>query len=137
MTRLAAWLRTLIEHLHVQSPIDTVAITIVDDDAMRLLHQQHCGDAATTDVLTFDLTDGEGQPLDVELVLCVDAAAREAATRTHTQEHELLLYALHGLLHCIGFDDHDEASAQQMHAAEDALLEEIGVGALYRDDRNE
>jgi ssRNA-specific RNase YbeY (16S rRNA maturation enzyme) len=49
-------------------------------------------------------------------------------------EKEALLYALHGLLHCLGHDDHDEAAYQAMHALEDALLDAIGVGPVFDPD---
>jgi ssRNA-specific RNase YbeY (16S rRNA maturation enzyme) len=43
----------------------------------------------------------------------------------------LLLYTLHGVLHCIGFDDHEEADFEAMHGAEDAVLAAIGVGPVF------
>jgi len=44
---------------------------------------------------------------------------------------ELLLYVVHGVLHCLGMDDHDEAAAAAMHRVEDAVLTAIGVGPVY------
>ncbi|VAX42159.1 hypothetical protein MNBD_PLANCTO03-1432, partial [hydrothermal vent metagenome] len=73
----------------------------------------------------------EGQPLDVDLLLCVDEARRQAEARGFTIERELLLYLVHGVLHCLGYDDHTEADAARMHAEEDRLLEAAGVGATY------
>jgi len=45
--------------------------------------------------------------------------------------HELLLYALHGLLHCCGYDDSTDADREVMHTEEDRILEAIGVGRVY------
>ena len=39
--------------------------------------------------------------------------------------------ALHGVLHCTGFDDRDAAGAAAMHAEEDRILGAIGVGATF------
>ena len=41
---------------------------------------------------------------------------------------------VHGILHCCGFDDHDEESHQKMHAEEDRILNAIGVGTVWSSD---
>ncbi|MFG0275453.1 MAG: rRNA maturation RNase YbeY [Phycisphaerales bacterium] len=110
-----------------------VRVRIVGDDEMGALHGAHTGDPATTDVLTFDLRDENAGPLDVDIVICADEAARQAAERTRPAERELLLYALHGVLHCLGHDDHDDEAYARMHAREDEVLSKIGVGALFAD----
>lgn len=109
-------------------------VRLVGDAEMAAAHERHCGVAGTTDVITFDLADGmsaRGEPLDVDLLVCVDEARRQAASRGHSMERELLLYVVHGVLHCLGHDDHDEAAAAAMHAREDEVLEAIGVGVTY------
>lgn len=70
-------------------------------------------------------------PLDVDILVCADEAARQAAVRAVPVERELLLYIVHAVLHCLGEDDHDEASAGRMHEREDRILSAIGVGAVY------
>ncbi|MEQ9097477.1 MAG: rRNA maturation RNase YbeY [Phycisphaerales bacterium] len=110
-------------------------IRVVDDDEMARAHERHMGDPTTTDVMTFDLAEGaaeRGAPVDADLLVCLDEAARNARERGHAVERELLLYIVHGMLHCLGHDDHDESSYQRMHALEDELLEAIGVGATFR-----
>lgn len=111
-----------------------VRIRIVNDDEMSTAHQRHLGDPTTTDVITFDLAEGDSvntRRLDVDLLLCADEANRQASELGLPVERELLLYAIHGVLHCLGYDDHTDQDAQAMHALEDQLLESIGVGATY------
>jgi probable rRNA maturation factor len=67
-----------------------------------------------------------------EVVLCVDEAARQAAEQGHTVAEELLLYAVHGLLHLCGYDDRTPADFAVMHAREDEILTHIGVGRLFK-----
>jgi len=130
----------------------TVNLRLVGDAAMVRLHGQHCGDPSTTDVLTFvhacvDELEGAysaapddrttvGTSLTVDLVLCVDEAGRQAARRGHLIERELLLYAVHGVLHCIGHDDATASASEAMHAEEDRLLSAIGVGRTYARDES-
>jgi probable rRNA maturation factor len=111
-----------------------VRVRLVGDAEMASAHERHCGVPGTTDVITFDLTDGasaRGAALDVDLLVCVDEAERQARTRGHALRSEVLLYLVHGVLHCLGHDDHAEDEAAAMHAREDEVLRAIGVGATY------
>ena len=132
------WIRaTLAAALdHVECRIACITLKIVDDAAMRLLHERHRGSASTTDVLTFDRSLPEG-PVEADIVLCVDEAARRAAELGHATERELLLYALHGVLHCAGFDDRTPEDFTAMHAEEDRILMAVGVGRTFGTGRAE
>lgn len=116
-----------------------VRLEIVNDDDMARAHMEFLEVEGTTDVLTFDLAggasapppEGLGEPLDVDIMICVDVATRRAAELGHPVEHEMTLYAVHGAMHCLGFDDIDEAGAARMHTEEDRLLEAAGLGAVF------
>jgi probable rRNA maturation factor len=108
-----------------------VRVQVVDDETMSALHARHAGETGTTDVLTFDLREDLGEPMDTDIVVCVDEARRQAESRGHTVERELLLYILHGALHCLGHDDHDDGAYGAMHREEDAVLTAIGVGRVF------
>lgn len=107
-----------------------LSIRLVDDGSMRALHARHCGLDTTTDVLTFPSAD-PGEPVDADVACCVDEAARQAARRGHPVAEELLLYAVHGLLHCLGHDDRDPEGFAAMHAEEDRVLAAIGASARF------
>lgn len=115
-------------------PLARVTACLRSDAEMIRLHKAHCGLDSTTDVLTFPQS-SQGEPVDVDIAVCVDEARRRAAEFGHSAERELLLYALHGLLHCCGHDDHDEASWAAMHAEEDRILAAIGVGPVFSAER--
>ena len=86
----------------LESLTGEVRLSIVADAAMSRLHDRYSGDPATTDVLTFDLAEGaaaQSRTLDVDVYACVDEAQRQAFTRGHPVERELLLYAQHGTIH--------------------------------------
>lgn len=108
-----------------------VRLRLVADEEMSALHESYAGIAGTTDVLTFDLRDGADGPLDVDIVVCVDEATRQAATRSIPVAHELLLYLVHGVLHCLGHDDHDDEGFAIMHAREDEVMRAIGLGPVF------
>jgi probable rRNA maturation factor len=108
-----------------------VRLRVVGDEEMARAHAQYSRVEGTTDVLTFDLrSEGEG-PLDTDILVCFDEAARQATRLGHPVEREILLYGLHGILHCLGEDDHDEVASARMHAREDEVLAAIGVGPTF------
>jgi probable rRNA maturation factor len=128
--RLHGWLAARLEAaLAFLNAGGEVRVRVVDDAAMAEAHVKYSGVAGTTDVLTFNLAENDN--LDVDILVCRDEAVRQAAARGHGIDRELLLYAVHGVLHCLGHDDHDEAGAARMHTEEDRILEAIGVARTY------
>lgn len=107
-----------------------VTVRLVVDKEMGDAHQRFSDVAGTTDVLAFASEEPDGLHLDV--FACIDEARRRANELGHAVERELLLYALHGVLHALGHDDHDPSGHARMHAEEDRLLELAGVGPIFR-----
>ncbi len=114
-----------------------VRVRLINDADMADAHLKYSDIPGTTDVLTFDLSEGRTatgappQPLDVDILVCVDEARRQAASHQHAPEREALLYILHGVLHCLGHDDHEDGAFDRMHAEEDRILRAIGIGPLF------
>lgn len=131
--RLAAQTRQIAGLLGLRS--GEVSIHLADDGEMGRLHEQHKGLAGPTDVLTFHFSEATGErgQLEVEIVVGAEVAQREAGRRGREAGVEALLYIVHGLLHCLGYDDHDPAQARKMHLREDELLTAIGLGAVFHD----
>jgi probable rRNA maturation factor len=98
-----------------------LSIALVDDARMRELHERHLGDPSPTDVMSFELAPELG-----ELVICTDTALACAGERGVDPLVELLLYAVHGTLHLVGHDDHDDDDRARMQAAERHILAELG-----------
>ena len=116
----------------VPTRLRSLSIALVGDARMSRLHRQFLNVPGTTDVITFELDhDARGRPTAGEVVVCVPEARRQSARRGIRVEHELLLYALHGVLHLSGYDDREPAAHRRMHRAEDRVLTAIGIGAIF------
>ena len=99
---------------------------------MAELHERFMGIAGPTDVLTFELEhDGRGRILSGEVVVCVPHALRAARQSGVEVKKEVLLYAIHGMLHLCGFDDRTARDFSAMHQREDEILRAIGVGDVF------
>lgn len=108
-----------------------VQISLVNDAQMTEVHQQFLDQDTTTDVMSFDLTDEFEDVRNFQLVVNLDMARRQASERGHSVLCELALYITHGLLHQMGYDDHEPEAARQMHEKEDAILQSRGFGSIY------
>lgn len=128
----ASWIHDHLERALalLESPVARINVAIVDDARMTDLHRRHLGIDAPTDVLTFPIS-APGEPIEADVAVNRDEAGRQARRRGHAPRQEMLLYALHGVLHCAGFDDHDDAAGRAMHAEEDRILRTIGVGETF------
>jgi len=120
----------------VRSPLREMSLVLVNDATMSDLHQRYMNLPGPTDVLTFPIdVDARGKSLAGEVYVCVPEARRRAKEHGTRAADELLLYALHGMLHLCGFDDRTPAEFNRMHRTEDRILTRIGVGAVFRPPR--
>jgi probable rRNA maturation factor len=130
----AAYLRRHLRAAHavLRPPLAELSLALVGDARMSALHAQFLGIPGPTDVLTFPLdVDRRGRATSGEVVVCVPEARRRARQAGGRVERELLLYALHGLLHLCGYDDRTASGFRKMHRTEDMILTELGVGPVF------
>ena len=129
-----AYLRRHVRAAHalLAPPLAELSLALVGDKRMGDLHVQFMNLAGPTDVLTFPLdVDGRGRVTAGEVVVCVPEAKRRAKGHGVTVRQELLLYAVHGLLHLCGYDDRTDRDYRRMHKTEDDILARLGVGPVF------
>ena len=116
----------------IRTPLRSLSVALVNDVEMSALHLKYLGLRGPTDVLTFPLEmDNHDMAVAGEIVICVPEARRRAKSEGTTARNELLLYAIHGLLHLCGHDDRTQSGFQTMHREEDMLLTKLGVGPVF------
>lgn len=119
-------------HEQIKTHLRELSVALVGDATMSRIHKQFLGIEGPTDVMTFPLeTDQRGRVVSGEVVVCVPEARRQAKRRKIPVWREVLLYALHGMLHMSGFDDRTEADYRRMHSMEDRILMALGIGATF------
>lgn len=109
-------------------------VALVDDMEMAELNKRHTGRDGDTDVLAFPMQDTADRLIG-EVVVSASLAAAEAGARGIAPEEELALYALHGALHIMGFDDHSPGERNRMYARERELLQSAGYPDVRRQRR--
>ena len=98
--------------------------------AMARANSDYVGHTGPTDVITFSYFDDPESlfPGDVavELLICLDVAAKEGAKRADSSfAEELALYILHGFLHSAGYDDLAPEPRRAMRRAERRGMEKL------------
>lgn len=99
-----------------------LTVVLAGRDRVRRLNREHLGHDYPTDVLAFPFTEEDGL-VDGEIYVDLDTAAERCAEFDATPEAEARRYALHGLLHLIGYRDKTEAGQKNMRALEDRYLD--------------
>ena len=118
-----------------------LGIYIVTRAEITRLNEAFLHHQGPTDVIAFDYSSAERglrraeSPLRTphsallwgEIFICLDEAVAQARRFQATWQTELVRYAIHGLLHLLGHDDHDRVSRRAMKTIEDTLLRQLAL----------
>lgn len=104
------------KRLHLVKSIEEITAVLVSDRRIAAIHRRFMNIAGATDVITFE----HG-----EIVISVETAARQASEFGTSTEAELRLYVVHGILHLIGFDDSEPASAREMAEQQERIVLDV------------
>ena len=104
-----------------------IGVAIVTDTSMQEMNRKYLNHDYPTDVLSFPLKTNSLEPLEGELAISLDTAARLAEEYRWGAEDELLLYVIHGTLHLVGFTDEEEEEKMKIQAQERAMLMKMGL----------
>jgi probable rRNA maturation factor len=121
---------------------DELHVILVGRDAVADLNRRYLGREGATDVIAFALYDPDEPPFPAatygELYVCLDVACAAARDCGTSVSHEVVLYAVHGMLHLVGFDDRTPADRTRMKAREREIMsrlqEKIGIGGIFATD---
>jgi probable rRNA maturation factor len=142
-----------------------LGIYVVAEARMTCLNEAFLHHKGSTDVITFDYSEREGQAsrlstsgagvrltrgrrdtsptlLHGEIFVCLDEAVSQARRFHATWQSELVRYVVHGALHLLGYDDQADPARRRMKEAEDTLVRQLarqfdfrGLGATQTGNR--
>jgi len=108
---LGAWLRRVAP----ARARGVVSVALVSDQRVRALNRRYRRKDYATDVLSFPAEQGPSAQLPVpspflgDIVIARGVARRQAREARHSEQVEIRVLALHGLLHLLGYDhEHDD-----------------------------
>ena len=112
------WLR-LVAESEIRR-IGDISIIFCSDNYILDVNQQYLQHDYFTDIITFDYC--EGDRLSGDLFISVDPAREYAIEYGIEFQDELNRVIVHGILHLIGYDDHDEEDIKMMRSKENYYL---------------
>lgn len=132
-------LRRALTHVLIQEGVQEaeISVALVDDLEIHRVNREFLDHDSPTDVISFLLSEPPpnrpqspwpaGFPLEGELVISVSTAARDASQHGWSPGAELILYAVHGMLHLCGYDDLTDDARPLMRIRERELVTELGL----------
>lgn len=104
-----------------EATLRDVTVVLADHETVRELNRAYLEHDYDTDVISFPLNDEQGE-VDGEVYVDLDTAQERHAEFGASFEEEAQRYAVHGLLHLIGYTDSTAAERAAMRALEQRYL---------------
>lgn len=111
-----------------------LAVILSDDERVKMLNGLWRGKDQPTNVLSFPAAEGDEiatAELLGDVVIAYETVAREAQSEGKSFQAHFTHLVVHGTLHLVGFDHTDDGEAEEMEAAERAVLSGLGVADPY------
>jgi probable rRNA maturation factor len=117
-----------------------ISVRLTSDEQVRALNAQWRGKDRATNVLSFPMIEPDKlrdasfaapELLLGDIVLARGICAAEAADKRVSLEQHAAHLVVHGTLHLLGYDHHDEGEAAAMEAREVRALERLGIANPY------
>ena len=105
-----------------------LTIVVSSDETLRQLNLEFMGVDAPTDVLSFpaDFLDPDTQRRYLgDVVISLPRAQAQAPENRQSVQDELLLLAVHGILHLLGHDHREPEEKERMWAAQSDVLSHL------------
>lgn len=114
-----------------------VSVSFVSNNEIRNLNKIYRNKDASTDVLSFPLTDADGKAeinqetgavILGDIVISLETAVKQAVSFGHSLEREIGFLTVHSMLHLLGYD-HETSNLDQriMREKEESVLEKLGI----------
>lgn len=123
---------------HIVEDGTTLAFVLMDNEQVRAFNSQYRGVDAPTDILSFPADplpdevieamaeEGEGPYLG-DLFVAYPYTVHQAEEAGHPLDDELILLAIHGALHLLGYDHDNSEDQAKMWAAQSEALKRAGI----------
>lgn len=104
----------------------SVSVAFINPAVIKKWNKAYRRKNQVTDVLSFVEEQTKAGPRFLgEILICPQQAKKQAGDYDNTFEQEVLKLALHGFLHLLGYEHHQEKVAKKMEALEVKILNQF------------
>lgn len=116
-----------------------VALSFVTDEEICQLNKDYRGIDQPTDVLSFAMQEYGWDEMKItydelemveplgDIIISMPRAIAQSEEYNHSIEREIGFLFVHGFLHLIGYDHHNETAEKEMFAKQDRILQQAGL----------
>jgi probable rRNA maturation factor len=125
-------LQMALQELPQSQPID-LTVVVTDDHQIQDLNQKFRGIGTTTDVLSFPSNEIDPENGNIylgDILISYTQAFEQARQSGHPVESEILLLAVHGILHLFGFDHVETEEKTRMWALQEKILRSLDLAGI-------
>jgi probable rRNA maturation factor len=123
----------VLQTLPEQKKDSELTIRVVDEAEITALNRQYRGKEGATNVLSFpyEAIPGVASDLLGDVVICAPVVATESVVQNKPLDAHWAHIVIHGVLHLLGYDHHQDDEAHKMEARETELLDSLGYPNPY------
>ncbi len=123
----------VLQTLPEQKKDSELTIRVVDEAEIIALNRQYRGKEGATNVLSFpyEAIPGVTSELLGDVVICAPVVASESVVQNKSLDAHWAHIVIHGVLHLLGYDHHQDNEAHKMEARETELLDSLGYANPY------
>lgn len=114
------WIRAVVEQ-H-QKSIESISYVFCSDEYLLNLNRQLLDHDYYTDIITVPLSEADAPALMADLFISIDRVRENAETMGIPFRDELHRVMIHGVLHLLGYDDHNDTDIAAIRQAETSAL---------------
>lgn len=115
---VSSWIKQIVESKGFS--LGDINVIFTSDAYLLEMNNRYLGHNYYTDIITFDYCDDK--IVSGDLFISIDCVKSNSEHYGQTFDNELHRVIIHGVLHLIGFDDHNDEDIKQMRNAEDEAL---------------
>lgn len=99
----------------------------VSDEYLYKINLEQLQHDYYTDIITFHYHEPESKKIHSDIYISIDRVKENATLHNISFETELHRVMIHGILHLLGYDDHEESDIQEMRKAEEDALQKLRI----------
>ncbi|OQX93856.1 MAG: rRNA maturation RNase YbeY [Tenericutes bacterium 4572_104] len=112
------------KHLKITKK-NIISVILVDDSEIHRLNRLYRNIDRPTDVLSFE---NESDVYEIgDVFISIDTVSRQAKELDNSFTYELAFIALHGFLHCLGYDHITDEDNEEMMSLQNEIMEKSKI----------
>lgn len=122
---IRAWIGERI--LYANYEANEINYIFVSDEYLYKINVEQLQHDYYTDIITFHYHEPDSRKIHSDIYISIDSVKENASIHNSSFDKELYRVMIHGILHLLGYDDHEESDIKEMRKQEDEALGKLSL----------